>query len=52
MGIRNIFETLKEKQDFLSKQNMEFSCKICAKDDEISRLKDLINAMNEEARDM
>lgn len=46
------FETLKEKQEFLSKQNMEFSCKISAKDDEISRLKDLINAMNEEVKDI
>lgn len=51
-GYKKHFETLKEKQEFLSKQNMELSCKLCAKDDEISRLKGLINAMNEEVGDM
>lgn len=51
-GYKKHFETLKEKQEFLVKQNSELSCKICAKDDEISRLKGLINAMNKDVGDM
>ena len=51
-GCKNDLKILEEQQEFLSKQNMELSCKLCVKDDEISRLKGLINAMNEEVKDM
>lgn len=51
-GCKKDLKILEEQQEFLVKQNSELSCKICAKDGEISRLKDLINAMNEEVKDM
>lgn len=45
-------KTLEEQQNLLVKQNSELAIKVSTKDDKISRLKDLINAMNEEVRDM
>lgn len=51
-GCQKELKTLEEQQEWLIKQNMELSCKVCAKDDEISRLKGLINAMNAEMKDM
>lgn len=51
-GCQKDLKILEEQQEFLVKQNSELATKVSAKDDEISRLKGLINAMNEEVRDM
>lgn len=51
-GCQKDLKILEEQQEFLIKQSSELATKLSAKDDEISRLKDLINAMNEEVRDM
>lgn len=51
-GRQKDLKILEEQQEFLVKQNSELNTKVSAKDDEISRLKDLINAMNEEVGDM
>lgn len=51
-GCQKDLKILEEQQEFLVKQNSELATKVGTKDDEISRLKGLINAMNEEVRDM
>lgn len=46
------FEGLHANTEYCLKKMSEFDTKVSAKDDEISRLKGLINAMNEEVKDM
>lgn len=51
-GCQKDLKILEEQQEFLVKQNSELTTKVSAKDDENSRLKGLINAMNKEVGDM
>lgn len=51
-GCKKELRILEEQREDFMKQNAVLANKIDAKDGEISRLKDLINAMNEEVEDM